>query len=474
MTFVAFTVDRLGNPGHPTRRFDQVRKLKKRKLVRIIGGGISGKPTVVLFLFKTFDADRTVNRRFVRFVDPGYQHIGFSVCEIIGTKLVVLYRGNLETRIEAIRRLMQQRRCYRRGRRYIARFKRRRLSYQQGCVRTKFKKPRNVRSLDKTSATLQHGVAVHLALYGKMYKFCPLPVYQTVNGMELNTFDVRTMTWGAASGKGYQKSPRTANGKERFCILCGTEKNLRQHHLIQRKNLGTDVAENKVALCEGCHGDVHAGRVFLPVKGVRQNRALGTMNAIAGVLNVIPGICFVSASDMAGKRRELGLQKEHGMDSVCAAAAWSGCIEVDDSKSQVIRLKKFRRHNRARIHALWDRNYKLDGKIAAKNRNKRCDQKEDSLAEFREMHPRSAVSRLKVYPGIRVLNPLRKDTPTIGGDTWLHEKTGRRFIATGVLSRKYLFSPDLKDIVGKTYVAPSECSRLLRNEGMVVCTVLTA
>ena len=52
MRFIAFTVDRLGNPGHPTRRFDQIRKLKKRRQIRIIGGGVSGKPTVVLFLLR--------------------------------------------------------------------------------------------------------------------------------------------------------------------------------------------------------------------------------------------------------------------------------------------------------------------------------------------------------------------------------------------------------------------------------------
>jgi hypothetical protein len=469
MRFIAFTVDRLGNPGHPTRRFDQIRKLKKRRQIRIIGGGVSGKPTVVLFFFKSFDTDRTVSRRFVRVIDPGYQRIGFAVCEIIGTKLVVLMDGNLESRIEAIRGLMQQRKGYRRSRRHIARFKMRRISYQKNRVLTKFKKPRNVRSLDKTSATLQHGVDVHLALYGKLHKLCPLPVFQTVIAMEQNTFDVRTMTWGAASGKGYQQSPRTESAQPKVCILCGTDKDIHKHHLIQRKKQGTDVAENKVYVCKGCHGDIHAGRVYLPIKGVKQHRALGTMNAIAGVLNRMSGIRFVLASDMATKRRELGLQKDHGLDAVCAAAALFDCATVDYSRTMTIQIKKFRRHNRARIHALRDRNYNLDSKIVAKNRNKRCDQHEDSLAEFGKIHPES-VNKLKVYPGVRLLNPLRKDAPTIGGDSWLHKKTGQRFVATGVLSVNYLFSPDLKGIVGKAYVSPAECRRMTRNEGMVICT----
>ena len=44
---MVFTVDRHGNPGHPTRRFDLIRKLKKRGQVRIIGGGASGKPAIL-------------------------------------------------------------------------------------------------------------------------------------------------------------------------------------------------------------------------------------------------------------------------------------------------------------------------------------------------------------------------------------------------------------------------------------------
>jgi hypothetical protein len=39
-----------------------------------------------------------------------------------------------------------------------------RLSMQQGRVLTKFKQSRNVRSLDKSIATLEHGVDTHIAL----------------------------------------------------------------------------------------------------------------------------------------------------------------------------------------------------------------------------------------------------------------------------------------------------------------------
>ena len=384
LKYLVFTVDRSGNPGHPTRRFDQLRRLLKRRQVSIIGGGVSGKPTTAVFLHKNFDVDKTITRRFVRVMDPGYGYIGFAVCEVKGDTLVVLCRGTLATRIAEIKGLMDEKRMHRRARRAIARFKVKRLSMQQGRVLTKFKEPRYIRSKDKSNATLQHGVDTHLALYGKMSKLCPLPVFQTTQAMEDNVFDVRTMTWGFVNGKGYQQSPRTVVKKPE-CVLCGSDKGLHAHHLIQRKRGGTNVAENKAYLCNGCHEDVHAGRVSLPVKGIKQNRALGTMNAIAGVLRQNNGILRVAATDMAAKRRELGIDKEHGNDAVCAAAALFECRTVDCSKELYVAFKKFRRHNRARIHSVRERSYVIDGKIVAQNRNKRCDQIGDSLSDLQLM-----------------------------------------------------------------------------------------
>ncbi|MDI3534753.1 MAG: hypothetical protein PWQ82_1118 [Thermosediminibacterales bacterium] len=58
--------------------------------------------------------------------------------------------------------------------------------------------------------------------------------------------------------------------------------------------------------------------------------------------------------------------------------------------------------------------------------------------------------------------------PTISGDIWTHIPTGKRFMATGTISQKYLYSSQLKEMVGKPYVNPKECRRILHNEGIVV------
>ena len=191
------TVDRNGTPGHPTKRMEQVHKLRKRGQARLTGGGLSGTPVIVQFLTKTFDSGKTVSRKFVRVIDPGYEKAGYAVCEVAGTTLKVLLRGDFGMADIHIRGGMQDRKAARRARRSSCRFKAKRLSAQQGRVLTKFKKPRYVRSTDKTNATLQHAVDVHINLYGVMQKMCHLPVFQTLNVMESNSFDVRTMTSGA-------------------------------------------------------------------------------------------------------------------------------------------------------------------------------------------------------------------------------------------------------------------------------------
>lgn len=462
---IIFTIDRCGNPGHPTRRFDMVRKLRKRGKARIVGGGASGKPPVVVFLDREFDYSHTIERKIVITLDPGYRYIGFAVCEPGSKNLVVYCRGVLRTRIPEIRGLMSDRRAFRRFRRYLSRYKKKRLSARQGRVLTKYKAPRNVRSKDRASATLRHGVETHLNLYRKLVKFFPFPARQILFVIEDNVFDVRAATRGKTNNA--EESPRSFDGG-RKCVLCGSRENLHRHHLVPRKDGGTEIEENKIYLCRDCHEDVHAGRVYLLVKGIKQWRGLGTTNAIIGVLRKVSQANFVPVSEMVLKRKELGLEKDHANDALAVAAAFCGCTALDVSlEHHRLTLVKFRRHSRARVHAQRDRLYKVNGVIMAKNRRKRMDQEEPSFADVFPLFP-DQQRDLKVYPGTKILNPFRRDTPSIGGDVWVHNPTGQRFVATGVISGKYLYSPMLEEIVEKPYVHPDQCRCVIHNEGIVV------
>jgi len=73
-----------------------------------------------------------------------------------------------------------------------------------------------------------------------------------------------------------------------------------------------------------------------------------------------------------------------------------------------------------------------------------------------------------VYPGVKLFNPLKRNALCTGGGVWVHVPTGQRFIAKGVTSKTYLYSPMLDGIVGKFYVRPDQCKRIIHNEGIVV------
>ena len=148
------------------------------------------------------------------------------------------------------------------------------------------------------------------------------------------------------------------------------------------------------------------------------------------------------------------------------AAIFAGTSEIDQSTEKYLDLTKYRRHSRSRIHAHRDRLYKVNNKIVARNRHKRTDQKEPSFSDI-SVSP-TDQENLKVYPGIRIIKPFRSNAPTISGDVWQHIGSGSRFVATGVTSGKYLYSPQLKDIVGKPYIRPDQCRLVIRNEGIVV------
>ncbi len=77
-----------------------------------------------------------------------------------------------------------------------------------------------------------------------------------------------------------------------------------------------------------------------------------------------------------------------------------------------------------------------------------------------------------VRPGVKLYNPDRPTVPTIGGDVWVHDETGKAFVATGVQNKGvYLYSPGLKVITGKPYISPKHCRRISRNDGMAVVSM---
>ncbi|MCE5360555.1 MAG: RRXRR domain-containing protein [Acidithiobacillus sp.] len=478
MQYRVFVVDAYGKAGHPTQRMDWVRKILHRKQGRMMGGGISGKPAVLVLRDRHFDFGKTVQRNFIAALDTGYRNIGFALSELrVDGTLQVFLLGTLTSRTPAIRALMDERRRHRRLRRYH-----RRANVRQKGLIAKHRPPRYESRGKRPSVTLRHGVETHINLVKRVLKMTPMPRTQTATAYESVTFDLRALAYGKPrTGSEYQVSPvgkKTGETTRSFiirrdggCVVCGSSENLQDHHLRKRSSQGTDRVNNRVCLCADCHEAVHAGVIALPIRGGSQWRDASGVNAICGVLRQRKYLGWhpVTVEDSVRARRRLGLEKTHALDAVSVAAAKTRAKAVDLETADHLEMAQFCRHSRAHIHSQRERRYYLPGekKPVAHNRNKRCDQGETpSLAEFRAAHPLD-VGRLTVHKAVRLYAPHRATAQAVAGDQWV---VNGQLVAMGGIKNqgRYLYSEDLKPVIGKNYVSPEQGKRFLRNAGMVV------
>ncbi|MHB8365566.1 MAG: RRXRR domain-containing protein [Acidithiobacillus sp.] len=477
---VVFVIDQYGRPGHPTRRMDWVRKQLKHKRGKIVGGGISGKPAVLVLREQSFDRSKTVKRRFFVTLDTGFRNVGYAVTELLedGT-LRVLLKGTLTARTPDIRGLMDERKMYRNSRRYH-----RRANVKKKGQTAKHRPPRYESRGKRDSVTLKHGLETHLNLYARLARLAPLPSHQVTRGFESVSFDLRALAHGKPrTGSGYQVSPvgkATGEKTHRFvvrrdggCVVCGSKAHLHDHHLRKRSQQGSNHASNQVTLCKDCHDDVHAGLIELPITDGAQWRDASMVNAVCGKLRKQAkdlGLVPVAVEQSVAARRRSGLEKTHALDAVSVAVAMTGTGTIDQRDTLDMDLTQYRRHRRAHIHAQRDRLYYLPGekKPVAHNRRKRCDQGDvDSLAEFRKARPHD-VGLLTVKKAVRLYTPNRAKAPAVGGDvrTW----RGKPFVVHGIKNGgAYLHSAELQSLVGKTYIPASQAKHTLRNTGMVSC-----
>jgi hypothetical protein len=467
---------------------DWVRKQLKRKRGKIVGGGISGKPAVLVLRERSFDKSKTVKRRFFVTLDTGFRNIGYAVSEILadGT-LRVLLKGTLTARTPDIQGLMEERKMYRNARRYH-----RRKNVKKKGQTAKHRPPRYESRGKRDSVTLKHGIETHLNLYARLSRMVPLPEHQVTRGFESVSFDLRALTRvKPQTGSGYQVSPDGKKVGEKThafvvrrdggCVICGSKTHLHNHHLRKRSKQGGNRAGNLVTLCKDCHTDVHAGLIALPITDGAQWRDASTVNAVCGKLRQQAtefGIVPVPVEQSVAACRRLGLEKTHALDAVSVAVVMTGACSVDQRDTLDMDMTQYRRHRRAHIHAQRDRLYYLPKETLPKgekkkkvppvahNRRKRCDQGDvDSLAEYRRAHPKD-VGRLEVKEAVRLYTPNRAKAPAVGGDVW--KIAGRRVVAHGVHSKTNLSVPDLKSVTRKVFASPKDGVRLLWNTGMVV------
>ena len=206
-------------------------------------------------------------------VDPGYRYIGLSAT----TDDRVLFEAVAECRTD-IPKLMEKRRSLRSSRRNR---------------KTRYREPRfNNRVHSKhrgwLAPSVEQRIGYHIHLIEFVYSILPISNIT----VEEAKFDSHKIENPDVEGVGYQHGPQYGfeNVKEYVrwrdgykCQHChhkgDSETKLEVHHIVQRKNGGSNRPNNLVTLCHDCHVALHRGEFTLrkPKGGYKESSFMNEM-----------------------------------------------------------------------------------------------------------------------------------------------------------------------------------------------------
>ena len=243
-------------------------------------------------------------------VDPGYRYIGLSAT----TEDRVLFEAIAECRTD-IPKLMEKRRSLRRGRRHR---------------KTRYREPRfynrvHSKHPDWFAPSVEQRIGYHIHLIEFVCRL--LPISRIV--IEEAKFDMQRIENPDIEGVGYQHGPQYGfdNVKEYVrcrdgykCRKCGSKTHLEVHHIVQRKDGGTDHRDNLVTLCHNCHAALHRGEFTLrkPRGGYKEPTFMNEMrNKLVERLKVKYGDMIQTTFGYLTRigRTAAGLPKNHNTDA---------------------------------------------------------------------------------------------------------------------------------------------------------------
>lgn len=250
-------------------------------------------------------------------IDTGSSHIGSAV---VDAKNNVVYLSQVEIRND-ISDTMKQRSKYRRNRRNR---------------KTRYRKARwlnraNSIKKDRFSPTMISKINSHLKEIGFVKSI--LPITKII--LETATFDPHALkNPDVLKNKGlYQKGINYGFANTKAYILtrdsytCQNckgktkDEKLEVHHIIFRRNGGSDEHDNLITLCKTCHDKLHDGKVTL--KGGKKKGQLKhatQMNSIRQqLLKILPNATETFGFVTKEHRQIMNLAKEHYMDAIAIA-----------------------------------------------------------------------------------------------------------------------------------------------------------
>jgi len=315
-----------GEPLMPTTP-RKARKLLEQGKAKVV----SRAPFVIRLLYSTGEAKQEI----VLGIDAGYAHIGYSAT----TTNRELIAGELKLRSN-IKKLLQMRSAYRRGRRNQKWYRESRFDNRG-------------RRDGWLAPSLEHKLQTHIRLIDRLERI--LPITKTI--VEVASFDTQKMQKPDITGIEYQQGK--LQGYEvreyllekwcRKCAYCGeTNVPLQVEHIIPKSRGGSDRVSNLTIACHKCNhkkGDLTAAEFGYPEiqKQAKQSlKATAFMNNIRWKLVNILNCNWTYGYITKHNRIQQGLEKSHVNDAFIIAG---GGNTQERSKAQ--QLTQTRRNNRS-------------------------------------------------------------------------------------------------------------------------------
>ena len=262
-------------------------------------------------------------------IDAGSKVIGFSAI----TDKKELVSGELELR-QDVSRLLTERRMYRRGRRN----------------KLWYRKPRfNNRTKTKgwLTPSIQHKLDTHQTLIDKLTML--LPINNVV--VEVAKFDTQKLQNADIEGVEYQQGQMSEyNNLRAFiftrdkytCQICKEQGGiLETHHIIQRKDGGSNRPDNLVTLHLKCHKDFHSGKIKHKFTKPKSFKDTSVMNNVWKRLVDKNNYNYTFGYITKDKRQLSGLEKSHVNDAFIIANG------SNQTRCVPLIIKQQRRNNRA-------------------------------------------------------------------------------------------------------------------------------
>ena len=492
---VVYVLSNSGKPLMPTTRCGHVRILLKEKKARVV----ERVPFTIQLAYETED----VTQPLYLGVDPGRTNIGAAVVREDGE---CVFTAQLTTRNKDIPKLMKARKQYRMAhRRLKRRCKRQRRAKASGATSPKkeiqrllpgCEEPITCKGIRNKEArfnsrkrpvgwltpTANHLLLTHINLVKKLQKF--LPITDVV--LETNRFTFMAMDNPRIQRWQYQRGPLYGKGsvkeaiyaaQDGHCLFCENDID-HYHHIVPRRENGSETLENRVGLCNLHHRLVHTEEAWakkMADKKAGMNKkyhALSVLNQIIPALTEqlaeqFPQHTFATTGrDTYAFREDHGIQKDHYLDAYCiACSALPNFRKVSSLKGKPYDIRQFRRHDRQACHkANIERKYiDVSGKVVASNRNKAMEQKFDSLVEYRANHSEAEISQLRVKAHFPQYKDMSRPMP---GSIVLHN--GKVFVLTASDGRHNgLVDYYIDEHGGKHSARKSKI--LANNTGLQVC-----